>query len=103
MNADLGRLDSVIADYQAAIRLGRVSADTTRRRPGIIDVFQYKNWLQKQLAQQQDRYEFEAARTVAVMHGFTPADRPTRGSKKIILAFILIGLFLATGVAILRK
>ena len=74
LNADLLRLDSVIADYRYALREGRANWDSTKRRSGITDVFQYKHWLEKQLGQQQERYALESAPTVAVMHGFTPQD-----------------------------
>jgi hypothetical protein len=36
------------------------------------------------------------------MHGFTPADNPSRGSKKVILGFAIIGLVAATCWALLR-
>jgi hypothetical protein len=102
-NADLARLDSVIADYSYALRQGHITEDSTRRRSILPDFFQYKNWLEKQLVQLQERYTLESAPTVSIMHGFAPQDRPTRGSKKIILAFALIGLLAATGMALLRK
>jgi hypothetical protein len=103
LNADLLRLDSVITDYRYAIRAGSSTTDTVKRRTGITDVFQYKHWLEKQLGQQEERNGLENAPTVLVMHGFTPPDQPSRGSKKSILAFLLIGLLLATGIVVIKK
>lgn len=103
VNEDLLRLDSVIADYRYAVRSGAFTADTNRLRSAIADIFQYKYWLEKQLGQQQEKYALESAPTVTVMHGFMPSDRPTRGSKKTILAFSIIGLLLATGIVVVKK
>jgi hypothetical protein len=103
MSADLLKLDSVIDDYRYAIRIGNTTVDSAKHRSSIADIFQFRHWLQKQLGQQQERYAMESAPTVTVMHGFAPADRPTRGSKKSILAFSLIGLLLATGIVVVKK
>jgi hypothetical protein len=101
--ADLQKTDSVIDAYTIAIRAGLVFHDTVANHSDITDILNYKNQLEDQITNSEYRLALESGPSVVLMHGFAAPDRPTRGSKKVIAGFALLGLLAALSFVMLRN
>ena len=102
LQRDIGQVDSIIAAYTSAIRSGLQFRDTIANRSDLIDMLHYKDELEEKLTHLQQRKALESGPSVIVMHGLSPADRPVRGSKRLIAGCALIGFVAAMCWAILR-
>ena len=103
MNTDLRKVDSIIDAYTAAIRSGAVFTDTINGSSDLTDILYYKDHLEEKLTKATFKRALEAGPSIVVMHGFAPPDRPTRGSKKIIGGFALLGLLAGLCWAVLEE
>jgi hypothetical protein len=99
---DIRKADSIIDAYTVAIRNGLVFRDTVKNSSDVTDMLNYKNTLEDYITHHVQRKALESGPSLMVMHGFTPADKPSRGSRKVILGFAIIGLVAATCWAVLR-
>lgn len=102
LKGDLAKVDSLIDAYTVAVRNSAVLDDTVASRFGITAILNYKDQLEEKLTSLEQQKSLESGASLIVMHGFAPTDRPTRGSKKPILAFAIIGFMAATCWIVLR-
>lgn len=102
---DIQKVDSIMAAFTSALRSGAVYEDTAGLAHyfNIRAMLDYKDALEEKLINLQRQRMIDSGAAVTVMHGFLPADRPARGSKKVIAAFGVFGLLAATGWAVLRS
>jgi len=93
--------DSAIAAYTVSVRNGgRADSSVTA---GIAVLLAGRDQLlEKQVALEQKK-ALEESESVMVIHGFTPGDTPSRGSKKNIFGALVIGLFLGCCQALWRE
>lgn len=105
LQGDLVRIDSLLAAYAGALRRGMWMADTS----GSGNAFNPRNMLEYRASQEERMVNLERLRSldsgdvIKPMHHFVPADRPGRGSKKIIAAWLIGAFLLSTGLAIVRS
>lgn len=103
LNQDLRMTDSMLAAYTAALNNGHISSSDTTQKTGITPIFNYREQLEDKITNLAFRIGLDTAVTVTALHGFMPADKPARESKKVILAAMIAGLFVAFCYALLRK
>lgn len=98
---EIAQADSIIAAYTASVKnSGRGDSTGFENIAGLLA---YKDKLQEKLAGMEQKKALEESVSVLVIHGFTPADKPVRGNKKIILAALLAGLFIGCCQALWRE
>jgi hypothetical protein len=102
---DIQKVDSITAAFTSALRTGAVYDDTTglAHHFNIRAMLDYKDMLEEKLINLERQRTIDSGASVVVMHGFVPADKPSRGSRKVIAAFGIFGLLAAMGWAVLRS
>ncbi len=98
---DLQKADSLLQAFMSSLRLGYLRLDSAGRS-GPVDLLYYREQLYDKLTSTEQRITLESGPSVLLLHGFSPADRPSRGSFKMVIAGIIIGLLLAFCWAILK-
>jgi hypothetical protein len=99
--ADRFQADSLIEAYMASIRNGSIHLDSAGHS-GPVDLLNYKDQVEEKITAVQQRLELEKGPSVLQMHGFAPADNPSRDSPKMILGAAIFGLLLGICWAVLR-
>lgn len=98
---DLQKADSLLDAFMSSLRLGYLRLDSAGRS-GPVDLLYYREQLYDKITSVEQRISLESGPSVLLLHGFSPADNPSRGSKKIIIAGFAIGLLLSVCWAILK-
>lgn len=99
--ADRRQADSLIASYMTSIRNGSIHLDSAGHS-GPVDILEYKDQLEEKVISVQHRLEMEKGPTCVLMHGFAPADKPARGSRRMIVGAAIFGLLIGICWAVLR-
>ncbi len=103
LESDISQVDSVIDAYTHALREGYPFKDSADYSFNIRSIFAYKDTLQERVAELYERKNLESEPSLGIIHGFMPADKPSRGSKKVIFAFAILGFLMAMCWAIFRN
>lgn len=101
MEQGIQEADSIVQAYTYSLRTGG-RADSAVFS-GLTILLSYKDALEEKRVSLQQKKALELSPSVMVLHGFTPADHPARGSKRIILAALAGGLFLGLVQALWRE
>ena len=102
IEGDIRKVDSIIDAYTVAIRAGLVFRDTVTNKSDVTDILNHKSQLEDNITHFERRKVHESGKSVTVMHGYAPPDKPSKGSKKVIIGFAMIGVLVALGWVVLR-
>jgi len=101
LQREMDMADSAIAAYTASLKNGN-KADSSVV-VGISALLMSRDQLQEKKAALEQKKALEESASVMVIHGFTPGDKPGRGSKKLIFGACIIGLFIGCCQALWRE
>ena len=101
LDASIVRIDSVIAAYTAALKSGRMTADTVSGPAGITTLFRHQEELSDRKLE--EIKALNLLQPVDLIYGFIPAEKPAGRDLKKLMWAVIASMALGVFVAVARR